>query len=390
MDWDIIQDPFSEFSNLYIFDKKFDSYKEFIEEFQQIIWVTYRKNFSPILRRSSRYHEQEIFKKDSKTNDQVIKKKSKLLKTSSKILKKTQISDIIQSLKSDFNNAESSIRNSINSIRNDLSKNRTLTSDTGWGCMLRSSQMLLAETIRRILYDEILKESKTSKLFENSILNKRKEIITDFFDSEKYAFSFHQMVKIGSKYGKDPESWYGPTTSCYVLRDLVENSKLSLKIIVTEQGQIYKDSLDFNLKNLILVPLRLGLRGIPIKYHKELISFLNNPNSVGIMGGTPNHSLYFIGSYSDKTEKKSDDFDSLLYLDPHTTQLSTISDIGSYSCSNPMIISISDIDTSLAVGFLIRDMEDFIKFKDSMKNSILINFQDETPSFDFDWNSEII
>ena len=42
------------------------------------------------------------------------------------------------------------------------------------------------------------------------------------------------MVRIGSKYDKDPGAWYGPTTSCYVLRDLVENSKIPLKIIVVE------------------------------------------------------------------------------------------------------------------------------------------------------------
>ncbi len=62
---------------------------------------------------------------------------------------------------------------------------------------------------------------------------------------------------------------------------------------------------------LILIPLRLGIREINEIYHPKLLQALESPLSVGILGGRPRQSLYFLGYQEDK----------LIGLDPHLCRL---------------------------------------------------------------------
>jgi cysteine protease ATG4 len=61
---------------------------------------------------------------------------------------------------------------------------------------------------------------------------------------------------------------------------------------------------------LILVPLRLGLDSLNDIYFHSICETLQYPQSVGILGGKPRASYYFVG-YQDN---------QLLYLDPHDIQ----------------------------------------------------------------------
>lgn len=61
---------------------------------------------------------------------------------------------------------------------------------------------------------------------------------------------------------------------------------------------------------LILVPLRLGLTSINRAYLPAIQAFFKLPQCVGIVGGRPNHAVYFIGFSGEE----------LYYLDPHTAQ----------------------------------------------------------------------
>lgn len=58
---------------------------------------------------------------------------------------------------------------------------------------------------------------------------------------------------------------------------------------------------------LILLNLRLGLNGINPIYYPAMKSLFTFPQSVGIAGGRPGSSYYFVGSQAD----------SLFYIDPH-------------------------------------------------------------------------
>ncbi|GFR79302.1 cysteine protease [Elysia marginata] len=99
---------------------------------------------------------------------------------------------------------------------------------------------------------------------------------------------------------------------------------------------------------VLIIPLRLGLTEINPIYFESLRKCFTFKQSIGIIGGKPNHAHWFIG-YVGK---------ELIYLDPHTTQnvvdldsRSMTSDF-SYHCDTPPSrMSFSKLDPSIALGF---------------------------------------
>ena len=262
---------------------------------------------------------------------------------------------------------------------------RSLTSDTGWGCMIRSGQMMLAETLLRSRLgrgwriDSGKKEGQEGNIPIMSIAHDR--TILEFVDvlEPKCNFSIHRIVQSGLKYGKNPGDWYGPETISVVLRDLVNsrtdfNVKLHVahgslvitgdiasQCIIAEEGASSGEGRnDWTSELLLIVPLRLGLSSINEIYGGALCACLELPQSVGFIGGKPHHSVYFVGHQGKK----------LFYMDPHTTQQTvdpgisfpTLSDLRSYHTSTPRAMKVSELDPSLALGFHIKSSEDFEDF----------------------------
>lgn len=109
---------------------------------------------------------------------------------------------------------------------------------------------------------------------------------------------------------------------------------------------------------LILVALRLGIDSLHPTYYPALKACFEIPSFVGIAGGRPNSSLYFIGLQGD----------DLIYLDPHfsrpaleTKGLSeyTKEDFGTYHCTMPRKINIANLDPSMLLGFYCKTIQDF-------------------------------
>ncbi len=104
-------------------------------------------------------------------------------------------------------------------------KPKGISSDAGWGCMLRSAQMLLGQAMRTHYCG---REWKTPK----STVQRRsdpfiQDLTTWFADFPSACtgcwYSLHNMVAAGlTKYDIMPGEWFGPGTACHVLRDLVE------------------------------------------------------------------------------------------------------------------------------------------------------------------------
>lgn len=106
---------------------------------------------------------------------------------------------------------------------------------------------------------------------------------------------------------------------------------------------------------LLIIPLRLGLTEINPIYFDSLKKCLMMRQSVGIIGGKPNHAHWFIGFFGNE----------LIYLDPHTTQPTVdleargASD-ASYHCpSPPQRMLFSKLDPSIALGFYCDTEHDF-------------------------------
>lgn len=102
---------------------------------------------------------------------------------------------------------------------------------------------------------------------------------------------------------------------------------------------------------ILVVPLRLGLSEINPVYVRGLKTCFTFRQSLGVIGGKPNHALYFIGCVGDQ----------VIYLDPHTTQqVSLVEDKElsqekladlSYHCQRASRTHILNMDPSVAVCF---------------------------------------
>jgi cysteine protease ATG4 len=302
-----------------------------------------------------------------------------------------------------------------------------LDSDTGWGCMLRCGQMMLANSLQRYIGRALSKQRKGSGIASCSssqefIPARVREMLLSWFADiagEQHIFSIQNMCQVGICYDKLPGEWYGPNAAALVLRDLLDTqmdylgglgsaapAAKPLRIVVAQGGTVYVDELEalmgcapenpdtvvevnqhkdpeptgqsslvlvdpllhphptlhaendgrYHCSNdiqewarslLLVIPVRLGLRNLNLEYVPALLASLRLPQSMGFIGGRPNHAMYFIGAQGEQ----------LLCLDPHTTQPAPpLSDLTSYfntcSCRAPVRVDISRIDPSLALCFL--------------------------------------
>ncbi|XP_072024085.1 uncharacterized protein [Amphiura filiformis] len=99
----------------------------------------------------------------------------------------------------------------------------TLTTDCGWGCMLRSGQMLLAQC----LVTHFL--GRDWNIYKEQAEEQDKyhhEIIRWFGDqpSDMSPFSIHRLVNVGKSSGKKAGDWYGPASVAHILRDAMETA----------------------------------------------------------------------------------------------------------------------------------------------------------------------
>jgi len=105
---------------------------------------------------------------------------------------------------------------------------------------------------------------------------------------------------------------------------------------------------------VIIIPLRLGLTDVNIEYIDQLKLCFRLPQTLGCIGGKPNHAHYFIGYLEN---------DELLYLDPHITQAhidtTVIADDTSYHCDRVNRMKFSGLDPSLALAFACKTESEF-------------------------------
>lgn len=128
---------------------------EFLDDLEARIWLTYRNNFPPI----------------AKSSDP----------------------------------AASAAMSFSTKLRN-LTNQGGFTSDTGWGCMIRSGQSLLANTLA------LLKLGRDWKIGQRA--DEHKELISLFADDPQAPFSIHKFVEHGAEAcGKHPGEWFGPSAT---------------------------------------------------------------------------------------------------------------------------------------------------------------------------------
>ncbi|OQR68252.1 cysteine protease ATG4D-like [Tropilaelaps mercedesae] len=119
---------------------------------------------------------------------------------------------------------------------------------------------------------------------------------------------------------------------------------------------------------VLLVPVRLGGETINVNYVHAIKRILADPktNCIGIIGGKPKHSLYFIGFQANK----------MVFLDPHYLQNSIKMSkrnfsVSSYHCTAARKISFSKLDPSATIGFYCKTRRDFEEFSATIQDITL-------------------
>lgn len=261
--------------------------------------------------------------------------------------------------------------------------NTTITSDVGWGCMIRSGQMLLAHALvmhtigRTFRYDPDCRPSDAYI-----------RIIQHFADESRAPFSIHSLLHWAAKDGVKPGDWLGPNIMCRALcraiNDMETHSTVfkhpgepELPVIqayLASNAQISRsqvlrtmergDDAGGSCSILILVPLRLGVRTLNSVYVANLQKMFSYTQCVGMVGGKPNKSFYFMGFTGLE----------LVALDPHICRdaCDPTRDVESYHCDiggkrgvGIRKVPFGEVDPSLAIGFLCRtteELETFYKF----------------------------
>ncbi|KAM7008597.1 cysteine protease atg4da [Tautogolabrus adspersus] len=301
------------------------------------------------------------------------------------------------------------------------------TTDCGWGCMLRSGQMLLAQGLlvhlmprdwvwpdAQQLTDvdfEVFRprsparaggvpipsfgsprgsntpeKSLPSDQVPNCSQKKRPESVKDrqaepihhrmvtwFGDQPPAPFGVHQLVEIGKSSGKKAGDWYGPSIVAHILRKAVAKTSAvhNLAVYVAQDCTVYKEDVvrlcDLSLNQtppdlssqawksvIILVPVRLGGEALNPSYIECVKNILQLECCIGIIGGKPKHSLYFMGFQDEQ----------LLYLDPHYCQpVVDVSQVNfsleSFHCSSPKKMPFTRMDPSCTIGFYAKNQKDF-------------------------------
>lgn len=120
-------------------------------------------------------------------------------------------------------------------IRTQLGDQTGLSSDSGWGCMIRSGQSLLANTISILRLGRgmvALKSNEAMRLVETLTKNidwrrgklphSERQIISMFADDPNAKYSIHNFVRHGATAcGKYPGEWFGPSATAQCIQYVV-------------------------------------------------------------------------------------------------------------------------------------------------------------------------
>jgi cysteine protease ATG4 len=239
-----------------------------------------------------------------------------------------------------------------------------LTTDCGWGCMVRSGQMLLATALHYHLLNRDWRLSTSTERDRTT----HAQILSWFADSPQKLcpFSLHSLMRQAEVQGYRPGDWYGPSQIASIMTRCLEIAKnehpnlRNLSVYLARDCTVYVKDVErlFEVNDggslLLLVPIRLGGESLNPIYIPCVQNLLSLDHCIGIIGGKPKHSVYFVGFQDDK----------LLNLDPHFCQLaasinSSDFDIRSYHCRTPRKLTASKMDPSCTIGFFCHSREEF-------------------------------
>eukprot|EP01116_Phalansterium_solitarium_P015406 TRINITY_DN3400_c0_g1_i1.p1 TRINITY_DN3400_c0_g1~~TRINITY_DN3400_c0_g1_i1.p1 ORF type:complete len:560 (-),score=118.23 TRINITY_DN3400_c0_g1_i1:588-2267(-) len=126
-----------------------------------------------------------------------------------------------------------------------------LTSDVGWGCMLRTGQMMLAKALVHHMLGRGWRLSDGDRLQPFSTYRKIMRWFSDVPQRSAY-YSIHNMVRVSNERlgasadeaaGGGGGEWFSPTRVCQILKHLTQRHSVDqLTMYVAMDAAIYKDA----------------------------------------------------------------------------------------------------------------------------------------------------
>ncbi|KAJ7918714.1 hypothetical protein B0H13DRAFT_1991420 [Mycena leptocephala] len=248
-------------------------------------------------------------------------------------------------------------------------------------------------------------------------------LLTWFLDTPapEAPFSVHHMALAGKDLGTEVGMWFGPSIAAGAIKALVQTfPACGLGVSVATDGVLYQTSIfeashtsptsepDSETESLswgdrpvlLLLGLRLGLDGVNPIYYDTIKQLYTFPQSVGIAGGRPSSSYYFVGAQAE----------GLFYLDPHHSRPAvplrpplktttdkdmdeaaeqyyasayTAAELQTFHCEKVRKMAISGLDPSMLVGFLCRDADEWTDFRKRVLElpRAIFYVQEEPPSW---------
>lgn len=239
-----------------------------------------------------------------------------------------------------------------------------------------------------------LKEDTLCEMEPQTSIDPSRTIIDQFQDHSGSTFSLHNFIQVASELPLQvrPGEWFGPNAASLSIKRLCDKMDFQpkIKVLLSESGDLYDDKIaktfetNTDIKGLlVLFPVRLGIDKVNAYYNSSLQHLLSITQSVGIAGGKPSSSFYFVG-FQDN---------NMIYLNPHFPQaIATPTDYLSYHSHTYQKLEISNLDPSMMVGVVLQDMEDYQRFKASCVSSAnkIVHFHPSEKKLSQRKNSEFV
>lgn len=322
--------------------------------------------------------------------------------------------------------------------------NTGINSDAGWGCMLRTGQMMCANALYKHLIQS-QQNNHNNDCIDSSTYNKQyAEILSWFLDyphTTNHPFSIHNILthyNSGSSNNNNDSiphytplqqqcvgQWFGPNTTWNMLSKCFQSYTIpNLAVYIPQNQVLYRNQINelcnitesnihkWNRNNsniytnrydtfnniteavgswrslLIVIPVRIGGDILNTDYLPSLLSCFQYSQSIGIVGGKPRSSLYFIGIHDS----------NILYIDPHTVQSATYNyeDLtdsntqSSYHINNVQSMNVNQLDPSLAIGFYCHNKDDFesfwqnAEFRNKCTSHSVFNLAEQAVNYTYD------
>lgn len=240
---------------------------------------------------------------------------------------------------------------------------RRIETDQGWGCLLRTTQMLLSHFLAVYGHPS---DRKLSLFFDRS--------------DESAPFSIHNMIRrVWDRRAFKTEYW-SPSQGCEAIKQTMHDAthtkqlETRVSVVTSCNGCIYADEVQRAFKEgaeVVLVLASVRVSAAPYltqETYLQMEKLMEQPQCLGVVGGIPGRSYYFFAH--NQTQ--------VFYFDPHqhihpalvnesaaalATVVPTLRDV--------RCVHWSRVDTSLFVAFAARSREEWGRLEKQLETKFL-------------------